>query len=63
VTCPICGEEGGFHDENIHASRPLPEGKALPLIDVSPPCRACGEPVDGPGAPGCRYPNHKEVEL
>lgn len=56
--CPFCAEQGGFHIEEIHAARPLPEGKSLPIEDVVPACRACGEPINRPGEPGCRYPKH-----
>lgn len=58
--CPVCGDAGGFHDEEVHAARPVePSIKALPLPDEQVVlCRACGEPLDGPGAPGCRYPRH-----
>lgn len=56
--CPVCKEHGGFHDEEIHASRPIPSEKLLPIEDVVPNCRACGEPINRPGEPGCRYPNH-----
>lgn len=59
MSCPICNEHDGFHDEDIHLSRPLPKDKSLPIIDVAPSCRACGEPIDSPGLPECRYPNHK----
>lgn len=60
MNCPICGWPAGFHDEETHAARPLPEGAALPVEDAVPACRACGEPVNRPGEPGCRYPNHPQ---
>lgn len=65
--CPICGDGNGFHHEDIHDARPLPDGIGLPLpvaeSPVDKPCRACGQPLDGPGAPGCRYPNHRADRL
>jgi hypothetical protein len=56
--CPFCYLGGGFHDEDVHSARPLPEGKALPVGEPVAMCRACGEPLSGPGEPGCRYPKH-----
>jgi hypothetical protein len=58
--CPVCADIGGFHDEDVHAARPVAYGKLLPPPD-SEPCRACGLPLDGPGADGCRYPNHGQA--
>lgn len=60
--CPVCAEGGGFHDEEVHAARPIAEGKLLPPLEVVPMCRACGEPLSDPGLYGCRYPNHGKSE-
>jgi hypothetical protein len=57
--CPICAAPGGFHEEEVHAARPIdPPEKSLPIEAVVPNCRACGEPINRPGEPGCRYPGH-----
>lgn len=56
--CPICHDTGGFHFEEVHAARPIAYGKALPVVSDAPACRSCGEPVNGVGKAGCRYPGH-----
>ncbi len=56
--CPICGDHGGFHDEEVHSARPLPEGTALPLPETEKSCRACGHLLSSAGDPDCRYPKH-----
>lgn len=61
--CPFCHLEGGFHDEDVHASIPVPPDKLLPTSSAQRQaltmyCRNCGAGYDELAIPPCRNPRH-----